>query len=262
VRRVRLAVLGGTFDHLHVGHHALLATAFRVGEEVAVGLTTDRFVAEQSKPGMDRIQPFPVRRAALARWIRRNYPGRAWRVVPLADRFGRSLEPDVKALVVSRDTFDGGRAVNRERRRLHRPSVPLVVVPLVLAEDLEPVSSRRIRAGVIDPAGRRQSPIGVQVLATTASDRAAARRALRRVFPRVYFRSVSASGTPAPGDLLLQIRPRAGGGWKVSQGSRRIRFQPRRVPGATSADLERGLVSLLRPRHERKLFGTSRSSRP
>ena len=124
MRRVRLAVLGGTFDHLHVGHHTLLATAFRTGREVAVGLTTDDYISAHPKPGSRRIQPYSVRRACLVRWIRQNYPRRNWRVTPLENRFGRSVEPEVGALVVSGDTEEGGRAVNRERRRLGRAPVP------------------------------------------------------------------------------------------------------------------------------------------
>jgi len=37
-------VLGGTFDHLHQGHQALLSKAFTIGNYVTIGLTTDKYV--------------------------------------------------------------------------------------------------------------------------------------------------------------------------------------------------------------------------
>lgn len=261
MRRYRLAVLGGTFDHLHVGHHALLATAFRVGHTVAIGLTTDRFVADHPKPDSSRIQPFSVRRAALTRWIRRNYSGRRWRVVPLEDEFGRSVDPEVGVLVVSRDTQVGGRAVNRERRRLGRAPVPLVVVPLALGDDLEPVSSRRVRAGWVGTEGQRFTPIRVALAVSDSRDLPPAQRAVSRVFPqaRVLGGVVSRGQAVPVADLTVQISRRRRSGWSAAERSPRVRLKARPIPGTRPAELERGLVALLRPRQQRKLFGTLRS---
>lgn len=244
--RVRLAVLGGTFDRLHIGHHALLATAFRVGSEVAVGVTTDRFLAEHPKPVSGRIQPYRVRRAALVRWLRQNYPERIWRVTPLENPFGRSVDPGVGALVVSRDTERGGRAVNRERRRRGRPGVPLIVVPLVLADDLEPVSSRRVRAKEIAPDGRRLSSIRVIVRGSEPRAKEAAVRAVRRIFPRARIAKDSHAGTPY--DLSLRVVHRRASGWTALERSPRIRLRPKLLDASRPADLERELVTLLRPR--------------
>jgi len=261
VRRYRLAVLGGTFDHLHVGHHALLATAFHVGDSVAIGLTTDRFVASLAKPDPRRIQPFRARRAALARYLRRNFPNRKWRVVALDDPFGRSIEREVDALVVSRDTEPGGRAVNRERRRLGRRPVPLVIVPLVLADDLEPVSSRRVRAGSIRSDGRRRAPIRIAVAVPDLRDRPPALRAVRTVFPnaRVVRGTTSPGNVSSSADLMVDVTRRSPSGWLVAVGSRRVRLNPRLIRGSRPEQLEPGLIGVLRPQEQRKLFGTSRS---
>jgi pantetheine-phosphate adenylyltransferase len=194
VARYPVAVLGGTFDRLHVGHAALLATAFRVGRTVAIGVTTAEYLARHPKPGGRAIQSYATRRRALARYLGTHYPRRAFRLVPLRDTFGRSVEDGVDALVVSADTVAGGDAVNAERRRRGRAPLPVVVVPLVLADDLEPVSSRRIRAGEIDPRGRRRAPIDVG-LAAGDRDRAAAERALRAVFPRLRLTRLPESPT-------------------------------------------------------------------
>jgi len=261
VRRYRLAVLGGTFDHLHIGHHALLASAFRVGVTVAIGLTTDRFIAGHPKPDGARIQPFVVRRAALSRWIRRNFPGRRYRVVPLEDRFGRSIEPDVGVLVVSHETLAGGRAVNRERRRLGRRPIPLVVVPLALADDLEPVSSRRVRAGSIGTSGQRFAPIEVNLAVGDPRDLGPSSRAVRRVFPqaRIVETPGPTRGPVAPATLTLRVDRTGRTGWAATERASGVRITARRIRGHRPVELERGLLNVLRPREERKLFGTLRS---
>lgn len=260
------AVLGGTFDHLHAGHAALLGAAFRLGRTVAVGLTTDGYLTEHRKPLGDRIEPFRTRRRRLAAWIRRHYPGRSWEIVPLGDVYGRSVEPGVNVLVVSADTVGGGRRVNAERRRRGLPSVPLEVVPLVLADDLRPVSSRRIRAREIDPDGRRISSIHVGLTVEDPLDRPAASRAVRRAFPRARITDVpyrraaipsvrartSARAASKTADLGLAVAARrrgrralwlAAGGLAIGS-------------SATGDALGAAVSNLLRPHRGRKGFGS------
>ncbi len=181
--RLARVVLGGTFDRLHAGHEALLATAFRAGRSVAIGVTTDEYLGRHPKPDAGEIQSYRQRRAALRRWLTARYPPRRWTLVPLEDTFGRSVEDGVDGLVVSAETLAGGRSVNVERRRRGRKTVPLLVVPLVLGDDLQPVSSRRIRAGEIDRSGRRTGPIRVG-LAVGDADQAPVVRGVRLAFPR------------------------------------------------------------------------------
>jgi pantetheine-phosphate adenylyltransferase len=278
VRRRGHAVLGGTFDHFHLGHAALLATAFRVGRSVSVGVTTDRYVAAHPKPYASRIQSYATRRRALRRWIDRHYPGRSYRLSPLEDGFGRSVEDGVEVLVISVDTLAGGRAVNAERRRLGRRPVPLVVVPVVLSDDLSPISSRRIRAGEIDRKGRRRAPISVGIGVGDPRDAPPTVRAVRSVFPtaRVH---VLVGGRPtrterptrsarvlarkalrgAPLSLGVARLPR--GGWTVVERGEATEFEPRRVPRGTLPGLQRALRDLLRPGVGRKALDTPRSSR-
>lgn len=267
--RIAHAVLGGTFDRLHAGHAALLSAAFAAGRRVSVGVTTDAFVRSLGKPRGGAIQPYPVRRRTLGRWIARHFPGREWRLVPLADRFGRSVEAGVGVLIVSAETAGGGRAVNAERRRRGRRPVPVVVVPLVLADDLGPVSSRRIRAGEIDRSGRRRSPILVGVAAESAPDRLAALSAVRSAFPTARMTLVPASAAPrgptarrafrlaerARGrrDLGVGVARDAVKGWVVAVRSSAVALDPRAIPGTAPGDLRRGLLRVLAPRRPQAL---------
>lgn len=258
--RSPVAVLGGTFDRLHVGHAALLATALTVGRTVAIGLTTPRYLRAHPKPAGRRIQSYAVRRRALARWLRRHAPADRWRIVPLDNPFGRSTEVGVDALVVSADTAAGGAAVNRERRRLGRPALRVVVVPLVLADDLRPVSSRRIRSGAIGPDGRRRSRLRLGAV-VAPKDRAAVRRAARSAFPKLglTFLDPAAAGRSGAREAVRALRGRdlglvvvaqRDGRWRVRLRGPEVALAPRPIAG----NLARGVAALLAPSRRRKGF--------
>ncbi len=247
-------VLGGTFDRLHAGHEALLAAAFRAGRSVAIGLTSAGFLAGHPKPGGERIASAAVRRRRLTRWLAARYPRRRWSIVPIDDRFGGSVGDGVDALVVSADTVAGGRAVNRERRRRGRRAIPLIVVPLVLADDLAPVSSRRIRAGTIDAHGRRRAAIRVGLRVSDPVDGKAVRRAVGLTFPRAVLRPISTApgGRGASVEIWIDVR-RARDGWRLALGRGDVALGPERIVGRSSADLGRALRARLAPRRAQRL---------
>lgn len=257
--RAPVLVLGGTFDHLHIGHEALLNSAFRLGRTVGIGLTTEEFLRERAKPLGALIPPYARRRQALAGWIRRHHPGRTWWIAPLEDPFGRSIEPGVDAIVVSGDTAQGGRAVNRERRRRGLPPVAIHLVPLVLADDLQPVSSRRVRARIIDRTGRRLSRIRIRARVPTEA-RADVRAALKSVYrrPAVHWAAPGAVRAarprpiqhhpPAEVELGLRRGPRPARRWALTVRAGGIRLPPVGVPSGPSSALRRAIAQRLRPR--------------
>ena len=255
-------VLGGTFDRLHAGHEALLRTAFEVGRTVAIGLTSERFLRDHPKPLGGRIASLAWRRRALVRWLSRRYPRKRWTVRSIDDPLGGAADEAVDAVVVSADTRSGGRAVNLARRRRGRPAVPLVVVPLVLADDLEPLSSRRIRAGEVDREGHRRSPLDVVLSVTDASDAGPATRGIRTAFPgaRVRLDPMQPARAPRsrrppsaslPGlhrQTLRVTLVRSGPAvWTVSVGGPHVRLNPRRVRAGSPQGLTSEVAGYLRP---------------
>jgi len=185
VRRPRVAALGGTFDRLHAGHRYLLATAFAEADRVAVGVTTDAYLAVHPKAHGGAIAPYRLRRRRLHDYLLAEYPRRTWTIGPLADGYGRSVEPGIDVLVVSDETREGARRVNVERRRRDLPPLQLVIVPQLLADDLRPLSASRIRAGEVTRTGRATHPVWVEIdpqLSREIADDL--QTALRRAWPR------------------------------------------------------------------------------
>jgi pantetheine-phosphate adenylyltransferase len=150
--KYRVVATGGTFDHLHKGHAALLRKSFEVGDEVVIGVTSDAFAM---KEGKSPDQNYEERVRHLEAFIRKDFPGRKYLISRLDDYFGPGIaSPEVQAIVVSRETSKRVSIANALRQAKGYPPLETVVVDYVLASDSKPISSTRIRNGEIDAEGR------------------------------------------------------------------------------------------------------------
>jgi pantetheine-phosphate adenylyltransferase len=143
--------MGGTFDHIHRGHLALLTKSFEVGDRVVIGVTSDAFALKEGKRP-DQIYKERVR--ALESLIHQRFPGRKYLIAKLEDNFGPGIaSPEVQAIVVSVETAKKVPIANAARAAKGFPPLEVVTVDYVLAEDGRPISSTRIRSGEIDFEG-------------------------------------------------------------------------------------------------------------
>lgn len=148
----KVVATGGTFDHLHRGHMALLSKSFEVGDSVVIGVTSDAFARREGK---NPDQSYEERVRALKTFIHRSFPGRKYILAKLDDYFGPGIaSPEVQAIVVSRETAKRVHMANELRREKGYPPLETVVVDYVLASDSKPISSTRIRRGEIDAEGK------------------------------------------------------------------------------------------------------------
>jgi pantetheine-phosphate adenylyltransferase len=144
--------IGGTFDVLHRGHKILLRTAFRAGDRVLIGLSRNGFVRRLVKN--HRVDPYPKRKRELVSFLKRERLLDRAKIIPLDDPYGPTInDSTVRALVVSRMTKKMADKINTIRRRRGLKPLPVVSIGMVVAEDFEPISSTRIRAGEIDREG-------------------------------------------------------------------------------------------------------------
>ncbi|HKX81112.1 MAG TPA: pantetheine-phosphate adenylyltransferase [Nitrososphaera sp.] len=151
-KRFHVVATGGTFDEIHVGHIALLSRAFRAGEKVIIGVSSDEFAR---KRGKKLNHNYDERVASLRRRISKEFGDVSYVIAKLDADFGPAVTSgEVDALVASRETEGKGASLNEMRANRGLKEVQIIAVDIVKAEDGSPISSTRIRAGEIDQSGR------------------------------------------------------------------------------------------------------------
>jgi pantetheine-phosphate adenylyltransferase len=154
VKQFDLVATGGTFDEIHDGHRALLSKAFEVGKCVLIGISSDKFAVRKKEKSRIR-HPFEVRANKLTRFINDEFGHVNYLIKELNDDFGpTSTESNIQALIVSEETETKGHEINRIRSSNGLFPLKIITVPMLKAEDGQPLSSTRIRSGEIDMKGR------------------------------------------------------------------------------------------------------------
>jgi len=146
-------VVAGTFGPVHDGHRALFEAALERGDEgVVVGLTSDE-LARSSRER--RVPPFEKRRERVRDELDRlDERGRDVAIRRIEDEYGfADDDPTLDAIVVSPETDDRVAAINRRREDRGFEPLEQVVVPHVLADDGERISSTRVVRGEVDEHG-------------------------------------------------------------------------------------------------------------
>ncbi len=147
--------VGGTFSHLHVGHEALLAMAFDVGDEVFIGLTSD----EMAHGKCHDVPNFHARREALAAACDRLAGGEPYEISEIPDEAGPAITGDFDAIVVSEETLDGARRINEMREANNLRPLKILAIATVNASDGRPISATRVCSGEVEPDGTlRRNP--------------------------------------------------------------------------------------------------------
>jgi pantetheine-phosphate adenylyltransferase len=143
--------LGGTFDPFHKGHEALLTKAFEVAGAqgcVFIGVTSDALVKRKGD-----IHPYHKRKQSVEQFLKRAGLNTRSTIEVLTNKYGTSIEGDFDAIVVSQETKPTAEEINEKRRQIRKKPLQIVVIPFVLAEDNQPISSSRIRRKEIDAQG-------------------------------------------------------------------------------------------------------------
>lgn len=149
-------VLGGTFDGLHRGHTSFLARAFTVSARVTIGLTSEAYI-RRFKKGQG-VSPFSKRYEALTRWLRQNGVAQRTHIVALDNKWGPAVLGEFDAIAVTEDNTSTAHEINSIRKERGIPPLAIVDIPLVDAKDHKPISSTRVRMGVIDGEGHLRMP--------------------------------------------------------------------------------------------------------
>lgn len=145
-KKYKKVAVGGTFDKFHDGHKKLLETAFEIGNEIEIGVTSNEFGGRKGD-----IDSCKERMANLKSFFndKSNFS-----VTPLNDPYGTTVfDKEFDAIVVSEETKPTAIEINEIRKNKGMLPLDVIVVHFVLAEDGVPISSTRIRCGEINKKG-------------------------------------------------------------------------------------------------------------
>jgi cytidyltransferase-like protein len=145
--------VGGTFDRLHVGHQSLLTTAFALGNQVTIGLTSDAFVRQYKSHHVDAIRSFATRHQELTDWcIKKDLLSRV-HIIAIDDPYQPAASGLFDAIIVTPENAFRAGEINAMRGKQGLTPLAPIEVPLVMAQDGKPISSSRVRGHEIDRHG-------------------------------------------------------------------------------------------------------------
>ena len=149
--KFKVVVVGGTFYPFHKGHKVLLKKAIEVGEEVIVGLTSDRFARRKRT----LIKPYKIRKKTLAEFFKKEVTFEKVKITQISNHYGPTIsDPNIEAIVVSPESRYRAEEINELRKKANLEPLTIIEIPFVLAENGEPISSAKILKGIIDTEGR------------------------------------------------------------------------------------------------------------
>lgn len=148
-------VIGGTFEELHAGHMKLISEAFRIGDEVIIGLTSDKFAYKTRRR---EVLPYDVRKRNLEKLIASSNWSKKYQIVEIDDPYGPAIEiNDLDVIVVSVETVSGAVKINQRRMRRNMKPLLIHIINLVETDTGEKISSSDLKRRVMDAWGRPSS---------------------------------------------------------------------------------------------------------
>ena len=143
-------LLGGTFDHLHLGHQSLIKTAADACDRIEIHLVNDQMAKLK---GAD-IEPYVDRVAAIIEFANSSGFHEKLSIHPLLDKHGPApVRADCHLIACTPETVSRCEEINQIRQHSGLQPLHILVVEHVIGVDGEVISSSRIRSGSIDLDG-------------------------------------------------------------------------------------------------------------
>jgi ribonuclease BN (tRNA processing enzyme)/phosphopantetheine adenylyltransferase len=159
---IMTTIVAGTFNKFHVGHQKLLKAAVDTGKFVKVGVMSDGYVETHNH----FCVPYDIRVERISGYLMSLNAN--FSIMRLDNSLGDSVtNPEYDAIVVSPETEDGAKTLNMARAINGLPEMKIIVVPHVLDESGQIVSSTRINKGDIDAQGRFRNRTEIIILGTS-----------------------------------------------------------------------------------------------
>lgn len=137
-RKFSIVGLGGTFDHLHIGHRLMLTLAVLLGrDKIIIGITEEEML--EGKEFMDRIESYEERKQKVMSYMCSLKNDLASDVLveiePLKDRYGPTiLLEKMDCIIITPETIDGALEINRIRSSKGFNPLQIFKVDLILLD--------------------------------------------------------------------------------------------------------------------------------
>ena len=141
--------LGGTFDHLHDGHRLLLSTAAKLGDHIALALTTEALL--KNKKHHDLLESYENREKNVCQYLETEVglSSNDYTIIPLSDPYGPAItDPKLEAHVSSIETHEVAIKINEMRVEKGLPPMILIIIPIVFDSAGVKMSSTDIRSTI------------------------------------------------------------------------------------------------------------------
>ncbi|EPY51557.1 cytidylyltransferase [Schizosaccharomyces cryophilus OY26] len=149
----RIAAVGGTFDHLHVGHKVLLTLSAWIGiVKVYVGVSGNELLLNKIERAY--LESIEVRKNSVYDFLHSIKKNIQSEIVTINDPFGPTITTrEIDSLLVSEETVKGADAVQMERRKRGLPELDIYCIDILnfarttMPENSDPIklSSTAIR---------------------------------------------------------------------------------------------------------------------
>jgi cytidyltransferase-like protein len=148
------AAVGGTFDHLHAGHQALIDKAFEVAEKVVIGILS--LPHESNKAYFHAIESYEKRLDTVKQYIEHKYDANRAEIIQLNDAYGPTLtDTKLDCLIISKMTKKSAQELNHKRIQNRLPKLAIIEIDTQYDQAGKSISSTSIRRGKIDRKGNR-----------------------------------------------------------------------------------------------------------
>ncbi|KAF5389938.1 hypothetical protein D9757_003656 [Collybiopsis confluens] len=126
-----VVALGGTFDHLHPGHKILLSmAAWIASHKVIVGVTDSALLASKSNGHL--LESLETRKISVRSFLDLFKPGLELDIVTINDVYGPTgWDPNIQALVVSRETESGAKMIHDHRKAEDLPALKTFTIDVI-----------------------------------------------------------------------------------------------------------------------------------
>ena len=147
----KAAVLGGTFDRLHIAHKGLISLTLDVSKEAHIGIMDDEWVKKKGKNSS--IQSYEVRSRNLMRYLETIGEANRTVITSLSDPYSYALKGEqakkLDSIVISSEKGVLTRTIELNSMRERRGLKPLKIVKMPLVKDFQgkTISSTRLRRG-------------------------------------------------------------------------------------------------------------------